>query len=289
MRRIAPHPALIRRLAPWGTLGACGIAFTAALTVAAVKYAPPPPALGPLHDALVDNFVRFTAVAGLRLEILTVEGRANTNTEDLMAALDVARGTPILTINVADARAAVESLPWVKAARVERQLPNTVRVVIQERQPFALWQQGQRYTLVDRDGTPITAVPSADPGMRVIVGPDAPKHAAALFADMDKIPELAARVRAAVRVGHRRWNIYFDSLENGIAVRLPEDDVGGAWARLATLEKEHKILARDLEFIDLRLADRLIVRPRKIEMPEKQQSKHGLPETQKTASSRHST
>ena len=135
--------------------------------------------------------------------------------------------------------------------------------MIQERQPFALWQQGSRYTLVDQDGTAIVAVPSADPSLRVIVGPDAPANAAVLFAAIDKVPALGSRVRAAVRVGARRWNVYFDSFEDGVAVRLPEDDVPGAWARLATLERDYKILERDLEFIDLRLPDRLIVRIRK--------------------------
>ncbi|TAL01720.1 MAG: FtsQ-type POTRA domain-containing protein [Rhodospirillaceae bacterium] len=275
MRRLTPRDALIRRLAPWGAAGLASVALATILTVSAVKYAPPPPALVPMRDAAVRNFVRFTAMAGLRLETLTVEGRDRTTPDDLLAALDVARGSPILTIDLTEARTAIETLPWVKAARVERQLPDTVHVVIQERQPFALWQQGGRYTLVDQDGTAIVAVPSADPSLRVIVGPDAPANAAALFADIDKVPELGSRVRAAVRVGARRWNVYFDSFENGIAVRLPEDDVPGAWARLASLEHDYKILERDLEFIDLRLPDRLIVRIRKTsaEEPQKQAGK----------------
>jgi cell division protein FtsQ len=194
------------------------------------------------------------------LETLTVDGRDHTTPEDVRAALDVTRGTPILSIDVTEARAALEALPWVKAARVERQLPNTVHVVIQEREPYALWQRGSKYYLVDRDGTPIVPVPAADPALRMIVGPDAPAHASALFAEIDKVPELGNRVRTAVRVGARRWNLYFDSFANGIAVRLPENDIGQAWQRLAQLEKDHQILERDLEFIDLRLPDRLIVR-----------------------------
>jgi cell division protein FtsQ len=159
-------------------------------------------------------------------------------------------------------------------------------VVIQERQPFALWQQGSRYTLVDQGGTAIVAVPSADPSLRVIVGPDAPANAAALFAEIDKVPELGSRVRAAVRIGARRWNVYFDSFENGIAVRLPEDNVPGAWTRLAGLERGYKILERDLEFIDLRLPDRLIVRIRKdaTEEPAKHLSRN-LPYVSKSAPS----
>jgi cell division protein FtsQ len=280
---------MIRRLAPWGGMALVTAALASAMTFAAVKYAPPPPALIPLRDAIEHNLIRFTAMAGLRLENLTVEGRSRTTPDDVLAALDVTRGAPILTIDVAEARAALESLPWIKTARVERQLPDTVHVVIEERQPYALWQQGNRYTLVDRDGAPIVAVPSADPAMRVLVGPDAPAHAAELFRELDNIPELSARVRAAVRVGRRRWNVYFDS-DSGIAVRLPEDDIAAAWERLATLEKNHQILERDLEFIDLRLPDRLVVRIRKGagEETEKQMSAKPHTEAAKVSTPRRS-
>ena len=232
------------------------------MTTAAVKYAPPPRALVPIKDQVVRFFVDATVLAGLRLEALTVEGRTQTGAEDVLAALDVTRGTPILAIDVAEARAALEALPWVKAAQVERRLPNTVHVVIHEREAYALWQQGNRYTLVDREGHPIVSVPEADRSMKVIVGADAPQHAAKLFTELDTAPELAARVRAAVRVSGRRWNIYLDTFEGGIAVRLPENDLQAAWTRLAELERTSKILERDLAFIDLRLPDRLIVRLR---------------------------
>jgi cell division protein FtsQ len=247
------------------------------MTIASLKYLPPPRALVPLRDTIVHNLVKLTATSGLRLENLTVDGREHTTPEDLRAALDVTRGTPILTIDVAEAREALEALPWVKAARVERQLPNTVHVVIQERQPFALWQKGGKYFLVDSDGTPIVAVPDADPSLRMIVGPDAPQNASALFAEIDKVPELGNRVHTAVRVGERRWNLYFDSFANGIAVRLPENDIAQAWQRLAELERDHQILERDLEFIDLRLPDRLIVRLRQDqEAPSKKPDKKAL-------------
>src|SRR5262249_50716034 len=87
---------------------------------------------------------------GLKLENLTVEGRVLTPREDLLSAIDADRGTPILAIDVARARAEIEKLPWVRAAKVERHLPDTVNVEIEERKAYALWQQGKRYTLVDR-------------------------------------------------------------------------------------------------------------------------------------------
>ena len=70
-------------------------------------------------------------------------------------------------------------------------------------------------------------------------------------------PDLAPRVRAAVWVGDRRWNLRFD---NGVDVKLPADSPQAAWSLLARLEREQRLLARDITIIDMRLPDRLVVR-----------------------------
>ena len=213
-------------------------------------------ALAVSDSAILD----LSAAIGMKLDALTVEGRAMTAREDLLAALDIERGIPILSVNVAQARAAIETLPWVKSAKIERRLPGSLHILLEERAPYALWQRGDRYTLVDQSGNTIVDVPDADPALPLIVGPDAPQHAAALFEALQTEIDLAGRVRGAVRVGARRWNVYLDAFDGGIAILLPEVDVTAAWARLATLEREHKILERDLDFIDMRLEDRLVVR-----------------------------
>ena len=139
----------------------------------------------PKITAMLDDartvVVDSTMLAGLNLQALTVEGRNQTAREDLLAALDVEQGAPILSIDVADARQAIEALPWVKTANVERRLPDSVHVVLEEYESYALWQRGERYTLVDNTGVEIVDVPGADQSLPLIVGPDAPLHAAAFF------------------------------------------------------------------------------------------------------------
>ena len=250
MRRLMTRKALI-----WTTVG-----LLAAGGTAAVKFAPTKVGLPDDFARMDGTLLDISAALGMKLDALTVEGRNMTTREDLLAALDIERGAPILAINVADAKTAVEALPWVKTAKIERRLPDAVHILLEERTPYALWQRDGRYTLVDHDGKAIVDVPDSDPSLPLIVGPDAPQHAAALFEALGAETTLAGRVRAAVRVGARRWNIYLDSFENGIAVRLPEGDVAAAWTRLAALERDHKILERDLDFIDMRLDDRLVVR-----------------------------
>ena len=64
---------------------------------------------------------------------------------------------------------------------------------------------------------------------------------------------------AAVRVGERRWNL---RLNNGADVMLPEGHEVAALDRLMQLQQQHALLDRPLAAIDLRLPDRLVLRPR---------------------------
>ncbi len=241
------------------------LAFTALVgSVGGIVYAITGPlaprtteALGDVRKAALDSMT----AAGLNLQALTVEGRAQTDREDILAALDLERGAPILSIDVTEAREAIESLPWVKAAKVERRLPGGVHIMLEEYTPYALWQRGERYTLVDRNGAEIVDVPGADQSLPLIVGSGAPREAAAFFDTVRTInPGLAARIVAAVRVGDRRWNVHFDNYESGVAVQLPEGDLAMSWTRLSDLEHDYRILERDIAFIDLRIDGQLIVR-----------------------------
>ncbi len=47
------------------------------------------------------------------------------------------------TINLAKTQRVFESAPWVRHAMVRRIWPNTLRVTIEEQQPFALWNENQ--------------------------------------------------------------------------------------------------------------------------------------------------
>lgn len=198
--------------------------------------------------------------AGFRVEEVMLEGRHNESSAQIMQALDISRGAPLLTVDLKSARTRLEELPWIRVASVEREFPDTVRVRIVERRPLALWQRKNELVLVDDEGGVITSQKlERFPDLLVLVGKDAPMHATSLLSILAREPELKQRVNAAVRVGDRRWNIRMD---NGVFVRLPETDALAAWRRFARLERQHKLLKQDLLSIDLRIPDQLIVRTR---------------------------
>jgi cell division protein FtsQ len=199
-----------------------------------------------------------TARLGLAVADVKVEGREATDRDTILAALGAAPGAPILDVSPARAKEQLEKLPWVRSAVVERRFPDTLYVRLVERKPLALWQHGGKLDLLDRDGTviPVTHL-DRFAKLPLVVGEHAANHAAKLLDILATEPDLAARVSAAIRVGDRRWNLRID---NAIDVLLPADSPASAWAELANLERSSAILKRDVQVVDVRLPDRLVVR-----------------------------
>ncbi len=57
-----------------------------------------------------------------------------------------------LTLDLAEVKQVFESVPWVRAAVVERAFPNRIRVTVQEHQAVAWWGQDGSSKLVNRQG-----------------------------------------------------------------------------------------------------------------------------------------
>jgi cell division protein FtsQ len=231
-------------------------------------------------EGAVARLVDGTALLGLTVADIRVEGRETTDRETILAALDARLGSPILAVSPSRAKQRLESLPWVRSAVIERRLPDTLEVRLVERKPLALWQHGGKVELIDREGA-VIPVPRLDgfARMPLVVGEGAASHAAELLDMLASEPDLAARITAAVRVGDRRWNLRID---NAIDVLLPADETAGAWAQLARLERSSAILKRDVQTVDVRLPDRLVLRVSPEAPKEAPAAKKGRPSAKNT-------
>ena len=202
----------------------------------------------------------MTAASGLRVTDIVIEGRANTPEPLLWSAIGVKKGGPILGFSLEETRANIERIPWVEKATIERRLPGTVVINLQERRPFAIWQNQGAFVLVDRAGQVVANQNVASfRHLPWIVGQGAPVAAAVLLDALRDRPALAEKVSACVRVGERRWNL---RMKNGTDVMLPEGHETAALDRLVQLQQDHAVLDRPLQAIDLRLPDRMVFRPK---------------------------
>jgi len=208
-----------------------------------------------------ESVLHLTALAGFRTTEITVAGRRRIPTDQIVGALGARHGDPILGLDIAAARDRLEALPGIRAAVIERRLPGSLHLVIVEREPVALWQYEGVYTLVDRDGKVIPGSIEGFEDLPLVVGEGAGARADELLTMLSSEPDLAARVKAATRVGNRRWNLTLDDIRTGLEVRLPEIEPEVAWKRLAELERSKGLASRPLAMIDMRVPDRLVLRP----------------------------
>lgn len=218
--------------------------------------------LGGYADAGVssaENLAKQTLSGlGFTVQKITLAGRAETSTADILKAVQMTRGQSLFDLDSRVAKDRIEALGWVKTAAVSRLWPDTIHIELVERRPFALWQRKHRLVVIDRGGAVITSEKMARfSALPVVVGQGARYAAAQLIDILATEPDLYHRVRAVTRVGERRWNLLFS---NGIEIRMPAGGETVAWQRLALLQQNYRILGRDIDAIDLRMPDRLIVR-----------------------------
>jgi cell division protein FtsQ len=209
---------------------------------------------GHLHG-IVDKAL---VAAGLGVEKVEIVGETETSELAILERLEIDDTKSLLGYDVSEARNRIVGLPWVGSASVRKLYPNELNVTIVERTPFALWQRGNVIVLIDRGGTPIVEYSdSRFANLPLVVGYGAESQAEAFVDSLNAHPSLSSRTRASVYVSERRWNLV---LHSGITVKLPEKGAAAALATLARIDREEGLLARNISIVDLRLADRMIVR-----------------------------
>ena len=247
-------------LASRRTLRRAGYGLCAAALVAALIWVVRPGTLAGVGDEIRAVFVSVTADAGMRVRHFRTQGQEQTSADAIRTAAGVDIGTPVFALDLAAVRARIQAMDWVESATVERHLPSTLHVRVVERVPVALWQRNRTLVMVDRAGVEIGAEPVSRFGhLPVIVGEGALLRMPPLLDAMATHPALLERVKSAVWIGGRRWTLHFDS---GLEAKLPESEIGPAWARLVREIGDRGLLDEPVAVVDLRLPDRTVLRAR---------------------------
>jgi cell division protein FtsQ len=88
----------------------------------------------------------------LKPDQIEVSGTHLVGREAIVSRFYADRGRSVLRIPLEERRRALEELPWVEQASVQRVLPNRVRVEITERTPIAFLRSGNELALIDAHG-----------------------------------------------------------------------------------------------------------------------------------------
>ncbi|MBO0663841.1 cell division protein FtsQ/DivIB [Jiella flava] len=212
-------------------------------------------AYGGHTNELLDDFGQ---PLGFGIDQVGVHGNSETSEIDVLQTLWQTGSQTLLSLDPTKAREALEAMPWIDRASVSKIFPDRVDIKVEEHHPYAVWQTGDSFFVVNREGKKIVPyTPGRFDNLPVIVGDDAAAAATSIVDDMESFPELRARVAAYVRVGARRWDL---ELKNGVKIELPEVKPIDALTEVVDMDRRYTLLERDISVVDVRLSDRVVVR-----------------------------
>jgi cell division protein FtsQ len=208
------------------------------------------------HDVFVDSL----KMCGFSLKNIKIYGRKITPSSEVLRAIDVYKNDGIFKRSLSDIQMSLSSLPWIKHVSVQRTLPWSLCISIDEREPIALFQEKKILFYIDKDGKKIEMEPYRSllgVDFPVFLGDDACMHAATLLNELTSHPWISQHIRYYHFVRKRRWEFI---LKNGVKILLPEDHHDQALGILEKILKKAKNRIENIEKIDLRDTEKIIVK-----------------------------
>lgn len=197
-------------------------------------------------------------VVGLGVDRVTISGIAELNEREVLHAAGITPRGSLAFLDVTEARKNLEANPLIREASVRKLFPSEITINLVEREPAAIWQLNGELSLVSADGTVIDQMRDGRfVHLPLVVGEGANLKVRDYAALLAEAGPLRSRIRGATLVAGRRWTLKMD---NELDIRLPEMGAADAMRRLVALEKEFRVLDRDVLAIDLRQSDRVAFR-----------------------------
>jgi cell division protein FtsQ len=220
----------------------------------------------------------------LQVTRIQVNGYQHLDPQAVIQQAGIPSGANILSLDLDGVRKRLTQHPWIAAAAISREIPDRIRIEIEERKPVAL-VKGREFYLADQQGACFAkAAPSEHTGLPIITGFDPgtldsgcnlPREFTVLLENLFRETQLKLPWRLISEI---RWNrntgLSFFTARGGIQVDLGSEDYG---IRIAKLEKvlrylEKKGLHSQVRGIDLSHGNRVFVRGR-FKIPKQSRSK----------------
>ena len=183
-----------------------------------------------LPVVLLAGFAAATYTPLFRLRDIHVEGTQSLRPGEVITRAGIGSGTNVFHLDTGSIVTALEADPWIRSATVERHLPGSVVITVQERTPIARVLVGTTSTVVAGDGIVLPgAAATGLPEIRASVGELTDDDRTAAAAALEAIPPVV-RARVSAVVAEPTGSLVMD-LAGGLTVRY---GVGGDQVAKAT-------------------------------------------------------
>ncbi len=195
------------------------------------------------------------------LEKIQIQGLVNVSHDTALKTMGVTKGTNLLTIDPKKIRSRLLSLSWIHSVRVKRIFPSTLTISLIEKNAVCLSKLENRIMVMDEYGMPIKPLESQDPLLLPVVTPADGTNQASnvvwMINLLDKQAWIKDQISEAIGQAGGRWTLY---TKKGVKLLL-SNRAEQELSLLHRLQKRYKILDLSIRQIELRIANRVAVRP----------------------------
>ena len=243
-----------------------GLAMMVAIIVSAAAWMGG--SISKVENGVANSMDGFARSVGLSVENIVIYGlEADAELERLVrGAAMIEPGENMWRADPYAIRGRIEATRRVENVRVHRLWPGQVVILADRSEPVALFNDGQRWAVIDAKGRTLPGeAPENYLHLVKVAGEGAPGAVSKLIESVASSPELASRIAYATRVAERRWDL---SLISGVVVRMPGDErLAQAVATLAAVDARVSLTQRSASVLDLRAEDHLFITPAKNAAP----------------------
>ena len=191
-------------------------------------------------------------------------GNVHLSDEELAALAGLRPGVNILTLSTGAIYAKMMESPWLRSVSVRKELPDVLRVLIKEAEPFALLDMKGHLFLVDDRGKMLEELRDSRVPFLPIISADP-------FRKKEAFSEAINLVRAVKVTGLLSRKDHIEIIArtpeemamnmDGTVVKVGVGEYEEKLRRLLELEEEIKQRQIPVDYIDLRFANKVIVKP----------------------------
>lgn len=198
-----------------------------------------------IQNYFFNRFQDFTT-----LKSITITGNLLLSKKRILHFIDINKGEKLYYISVNRIRDELMKLDEIKDANVTINYSGTMKIVLFERKPFAIWWNKGSAWLLDEEGRKIIKIKNTEEynNLVVVFGEQIDKNLKK-FLDLVRRFSLYKEIISLHYISNRRWDVYSN---NNIVIKLPEDNLSRAMNELEKILKNTKYKDK-VDMIDLRL------------------------------------
>lgn len=213
--------------------------------------------------AVTVYFVSSEMRAAFSLREIIFVGNTHFSEKELKELADLKTGENLLTLSGRKIYERLIQSPWIRSAMIRKELPHRLRIVIREAKPFALLDMRRHLFLVDDRGELLEELKNSPiPFLPVITGDP--------FRNKEVFLDAIELAKAIKTTGLLEEKDHIDIIANkaedlsvnldGELVKVGKGNYVDKLRRLMEVEGAIKKRGIPVEYIDLRFADRVVVK-----------------------------